>query len=275
MLDPVVPGPALARRLARHEAAVHAGGGRELLELADALLLHDPTDAEPFWNRIAAPDWPAEGAAFDRRLDAAVTHFATLGRLPHIRTLPLANRPADLADRLANAGFRPVGADRCMVLEDAGPCLALARTLAARPDLRLEHVGRGRELRAMEVARLLVGAFDVETDRLPALAAETLAAGRRPGGAVLLLLAEDVPAAVARRITLDGATYLSSIGTGPGLQGRGFGSLITAIAVAEALTENPRVVHLLVEATNWTAIRIYERLGFVRLGRPIVDLLMR
>lgn len=254
---------------------MHAGGGRELLELPDALLLHDPADAEPFWNRIAAPDWPDGGAAFDRRLDEAVTHFATLGRLPHIRTLPLANGPEDLVNRLAGAGFRTVGADRSMVLADPGPCVALARTLTARPDLRLEHVGRGPELLAMEVARLLVGSFDVETDRLPALTAETLAAGRRPGGAVLLLLAGDLPAAAARRITLHGATYLSSIGTAPGLQGRGYGSLITAIAVAEALAEQPRVVHLLVEATNWTAIRIYERLGFVGLGRPIIDLLMR
>jgi ribosomal protein S18 acetylase RimI-like enzyme len=275
VLEPVVPGGELARRLARHEAAVHAGSGRELRDLADAVLLHDPSDAEPFWNRIAAPLWPEASAAFDRRLDEAVTLFATLGRLPHVRTLPLDNRPADLARRLGDAGFRPVGADRCMVLADPDPCLALARTLSARPDLRLEHVGRGPERWAMEVARLLVGSFDVETDRLPALGAETVAAGRRQGGAVLLLLVDDVPAAAARRITLDGATYLSSIGTAPAFQGRGLGSLITTIAVAEALSERPRAVHLLVEATNWTAIRIYERLGFVCLGEPIVDLLMR
>lgn len=275
MLEPVVPGGALARRLARHEAAVHAAVGRELLELTDAVLLHDSKDAEPFWNRVAAPQWPKGGVAFDRRLDEAVTLFATLGRLPHVRTLPLANRPHDIAARLGKAGFRPVGADRAMVLEDPGPCLTLARTLAARPDLRLEHVGRGPERWAMEVARLLVQAFDVETDRLPALGAETLAAGRRPGGAVLLLLERAVPAAAARRITLDGITYLSSIGTAPGLQGRGLGSLVTAIAVAEALTEHPRAVHLMVGATNWTAIRIYERLGFACLGEPIVDLLMR
>ncbi|HSO29890.1 MAG TPA: GNAT family N-acetyltransferase, partial [Candidatus Sulfomarinibacteraceae bacterium] len=189
--------------------------------------------------------------------------------------LPLDNRPGDLAIRLGDAGFRAVGADRAMVLQDPGPCLALARTLSARRDLRLEHVGRGPERWAMEVARLLVGAFDVETDRLPGLGAETLAAGRRPCGAVLLLLAGDLPAAAARRITLDGGTYLSSIGTAPAFQGRGLGSLVTAVAVAEALADQPRFVHLLVEATNRTAIGIYERLGFACLGEPIVDLLMR
>ncbi|MBA3877423.1 MAG: hypothetical protein C0498_10865 [Anaerolinea sp.] len=274
MLDPVVPDGALARRLAAHEASVHAWGARELRDLGDAVLLHDLTDPEPFWNRVAAPDWPAKAAAFDRRLDEIVTLFATLGRLPHVRTLALGNRPEDLATRLGDAGFRPVRADRSMILEVPGPCLALARTLAVRRDLQLEHVGHGPELRAMEVARLLVRAFDVETDRVPALGAETLAAGRRPGGAVLLLLEAGLPAAVARRLTADGGTYLSSIGTAPALQGRGHGSLVTALAVAEALAEGTRFVHLLVDAENRAAIHLYERLGFVPIGEPVLDLLM-
>ena len=162
-----------------------------------------------------------------------------------------------------------------MVLEDPGPCLALARTLDGRPGLRLEHVGRGPELRAMEVARLLAQAFDVETDRVPALGAETIAAGRRPGGAVLLLFEAGVAASAARRITVDGGTYLSSIGTAPGRQGHGLGSLVTAIAVEEALAEGTGFVHLLVETTNEAAIRVYERLGFIAVGEPILDLLLR
>lgn len=275
MLGPVVPDGALARRLAAHEVAVHTWGGREVRDLGDALLLHDPTDPEPFWNRIAAPAWPDNVAAFDRRLDEVVTLFATLGRAPHVRSLPAGNQPADLERRLAQAGFRPLGADRSMVLDDPGPCLGLARTAAVRPGFRLDHVGQGPELRAIEVARLLVQSFGVESDRVPALGAETLAAGRRPGGAVLLILDGGVPAAAARRITVDGGTYLSSIGTHPGLQGRGLGSLITALAVAEALEEGTGFVHLLVDATNGPAIRLYERLGFVTVGEPTVDLLMR
>lgn len=275
MLEPVAPGGVLARRLAAHEASVHAAAGRELRDLGDALLLHDPADPEPFWNRIAAPAWPVEARAFDRRLDEVVTLFAALGRLPHVRTLPMDDRPADLGPRLVQSGFRRVGADLAMVLEDAGPCLALARRLGTRPGLRLERVGQGPELRAVEVARLLVQAFGVESDRVPALAAETIAAGRRSGGAVLLLMEAGVPASAARRITLDGGTYLSSIGTAPGLQGRGHGSLITAVAVAEALRDGTGFVHLLVEADNRTAVRLYERLGFVTLGNPIVDLLLR
>jgi len=264
VLQTVVPDEALARRLARHEASIHAFGPRQVRDLGDAVLLHDPTDHEPFWNRIAAPAWPE---------DAGV--FATLDRLPHIRTLALANRPADLAARLGAAGFRTVGVDRSMILADTGPCLALARRFAHRPDLTVEHVGRGPELRAIEVARLLVQAFDVESDRVPALGAETLAAGRRPGGAVLLVLEAGQPAAVARRVAEDGGTYLSSIATSPLLQGRGFGSLVTALAVAEALEAGTDFIHLLVEADNHVAIGVYERLGFMTLGEPLLDLLLR
>ena len=34
--------------------------GRELRDLGDAILLDDPNDPEPFWNRIEAIRWPAE-----------------------------------------------------------------------------------------------------------------------------------------------------------------------------------------------------------------------
>jgi ribosomal protein S18 acetylase RimI-like enzyme len=275
VLEPVVPDGTLARRLAVHEASVHAWGSRQLRDLGDGVLLHDPGDPEPFWNRIAAPAWPDDGAAFDRRLDEVVTVFATLNRLPHLRTLALGDEPRDLAARLVDNGFGLVGADRSMVLSDPRPSLTLAATLAGRRGLSLEHVGRGPELRAMEVARLLVQAFDVEADRVPALGAETVAAGRRPGGAVLVLLEAGVPAAAARRLTAGGGTYLSSIATAPALQGRGYGSLVTALAVAEAVTEGTSFVHLLADASNETALQLYSRLGFVALGEPILDMLLR
>lgn len=275
MLPPVVADPELGRRLAVHEAIVHARAGRELRDLGDGFLLHDPGDAEPFWNRLVAPDWPLDDEAFDRRLDEVTTLFATLGRLPHVRTLPHGARPHDTEARLVEAGFRLVGRDRAMVLTDTGPVLALARTLAKRSGIRLERVGAGATSRAMDVARVLVEAFDVETDRIPGLAAESLAAARRPGGAVLLLLENDRPVAAARRVTLDGATYLSSIGTTPADRGNGYGSLLTAVAITEALGEGTGLVHLLAEAAMEDAIRLYARLGFETVGEPIADLLLR
>ncbi len=254
---------------------MHARAGREVRDLGDAILLYDPADAEPFWNRVMAPGWPDEAVAFERRVDEIVTLFSTLGRLPHVRTLPIESRPGETASRLIVAGFRPVGHDRAMALTDSGPAVALARTLTARPNLRVEHVGAAAASRAMDVARVLVEAFDVETDRIPALAAESLAAARRPGGAALLLLDGDRPVAAARRVTIGGATYLSSIGTPPSNRGLGYASLLTAIAITEALALGTNLIHLLADAGRDRAVRLYTRLGFEVVGEPIADLLLR
>ena len=35
------------------------------LQPGDALLLHDPQDSEPFWNRLQAVRWPEDPDAFD------------------------------------------------------------------------------------------------------------------------------------------------------------------------------------------------------------------
>lgn len=275
MLPSLVVDSALARRVVLHEALVHARGGRELRDLGDGMLLLDGTDPEPFWNRLVAAHWPADPHEFDRRLDEIVTLFATLGRLPHIRTLPLGGHPPDFEMRLVRAGFRLVGRDRAMALGDTGPAIALARTIGRRSHLRVEHVGAGATSRAMDVARILVEAFDVESDRIPGLAAESLAASRRPGGAALLLLDDDRPVAAARRVTLDGATYLSSIGTIPAVRDRGYASVLTAVAISEALAEGTGLIHLLAEAGMPRTERLYARLGFESIGEPIADLLAR
>jgi ribosomal protein S18 acetylase RimI-like enzyme len=124
--------PDLARRLVLHEALAQQTPTRELRDLGDGWLFHDTGDAEPFWNRLVAPRWPLAGAAFDRRLDEVITLFATLGRLPHVRPLPLGGTPADLAGRLATAGFETVGADLRMVLMHHGDADALVTALTAR-----------------------------------------------------------------------------------------------------------------------------------------------
>jgi ribosomal protein S18 acetylase RimI-like enzyme len=272
---PAGPDDVLARRLAAHELRVHAWGGREIRDLGDALLLYDPGDPEPYWTRLSAPVWPRDTGAFDRRLDEIVTLFASLGRLPHLRTLAAGAEPPDLGERLTRAAFRIVGRDQVMVLDDPEPAARLAASLPSRRGIAVERLGHGGEARAMDVARLLVQAFEVEADRVPSLGAESLAAGRRPGGSVLLLLEAGVPAAVARRTTLDGLTYLSSIATAPALRRRGHASLVTALAIREALEAGSELVHLLVDARNDGAIRMYEDLGFRPVGEPSADFVLR
>jgi ribosomal protein S18 acetylase RimI-like enzyme len=275
----VAPAPiddALARRLVLHEARVQQAPGRELRDLGDAWLLHDPFDAEPFWNRLLAPAWPEEPGAFDRRLDEAITHFATLGRLPHIRPLPLGNRPVDFGARLVASGFMALGTDRRMVLVDARPSLELAQRGPTVPGARVVRSPRaiGLDQFAAAVSLVLAESFSVERRRVAALEADAIGCGSRPECAMVLVEVHGEPVAAVRRVTVDGGTYLSSIGTRPSWQGQGHAALVTATAVADALAAGSAFVHLAVEVENERATRLYGRLGFAVVGEPVPDLLL-
>ncbi|HET7181938.1 MAG TPA: GNAT family N-acetyltransferase [Candidatus Limnocylindrales bacterium] len=285
----------LAHRLVLHEARAQATPTRQLRDLGDAWLVHDPADPEPFWNRLIAPRWPSEAAAFDRRLDQVVTLFATLDRLPHIRPLPVGGSPADLGKRLQAAGFEAVGIDRRMVLSDGGAArgpggvAALVRRLtaevAAASGGAVVTVRRGsadgerrtwadRRRWAVDASLVLADAFGVDPDRRAALERDLLGCVSRPGCAVVLVSVDGVPAAIARRATTPDGSYLSSIGTRPMFRGRGLGALVTAVAMQDALAAGGPLIHLGVEIDNVRAIRLYQRLGFSVLGDPAPDLLL-
>ena len=285
----------LAHRLVLHEARAQATPTRQLRDLGDAWLVHDPADPEPFWNRLIAPRWPSEAAAFDRRLDQVVTLFATRDRLPHIRPLPVGGSPADLGKRLQAAGFEAVGIDRRMVLSDGGAArgpggvAALVRRLtaevAAASGGAVVTVRRGsadgerrtwadRRRWAVDASLVLADAFGVDPDRRAALERDLLGCVSRPGCAVVLVSVDGVPAAIARRATTPDGSYLSSIGTRPMFRGRGLGALVTAVAMQDALAAGGPLIHLGVEIDNVRAIRLYQRLGFSVLGDPAPDLLL-
>ena len=268
---------ALARRLVLHEARVQQGPGRELRDLGDAWLLHDPFDAEPFWNRLLAPAWPEEATGFDRRLDEAITLFATLGRMPHIRPLPLGSRPGDFSARLFASGFLALGTDRRMALLDSRPSLELAERGPVVPGARIvrsPHAAAGLDRFATAVSLVLTESFSVERRRVAALEADAIGCGGRPECEMVLLEVHGEPVAAARRVTIEGGTYLSSIGTRPAWQGQGHAALVTATAVADALAAGSVFVHLAVEVDNDRATRLYERLGFAIVGEPVPDLLL-
>ncbi len=283
----------LARRLVVHEARAQQTPARELRDLGDGWLLHDPSDAEPFWNRLIAPRWPDDAAAFDRRLDEIITLFATLARQPHIRPLPLGGEPQDMASRLQSAGFVSMGADRRMVLIEADRVgerrtAAEARVAAAfgpaavtvsRQDL---GAARGRDRRwrerrrwAADAALVLADAFGVEFERRVALENDVLACISRPGCAMLLVRVGGEPAAIARRATNAEGSYLSSIGTRPALRRRGLGALATLLLLEDALSEGGPTIHLAVEADNEAGRLLYGGLGFAVVGEPAPDLLLR
>jgi GNAT superfamily N-acetyltransferase len=286
--------PDLARRLVLHEARAQQTPTRELRDLGDGWLFHDPSDAEPFWNRLIAPVWPSDADGFDRRLDEVITLFATLGRLPHVRPLPVGGTPLDMARRLGDAGFETLGADRRMVLVDVAGADARVAAAQARVDAEFgpgSVTVSGREASvdgassdrgwaerrrwAVDASLVLADAFGVDVDRRVALEHDLLACVSRPGCAVLLVAVDGVPAAIARRASTADGSYLSSIGTRRAFRRRGLGALATAIAVRDAIAGGSDVVHLAVEVDNQAAVQLYATLGFAIVGEPTPDLLLR
>ena len=275
-MTPPIDGDTL-RRLLRHEAEVHAIPGRELRDLGDALLLHDPRDQEPFWNRIEGVVWPSESAAFDRRLGEVGILFASIGRQPHFWVSPPHDRPSDLAARLAANGFEDMGKGLLMIVRDREP----ARAALARPPggaAQLERLSGVTGPAAQEVADAIVGvlfdAFGVGAARRDGIVAETMASLADPRFMFYLVRDDGEPVAVARRATFDGLSYLSSIGTVERARGRGLGRLMTASAVIDALDAGSEWVHLGVFADNLPAIALYERLGFMMSGDPGPDMVL-
>ena len=266
------------RFLERHEARVHALPGREVRDLGDAILLHDPLDREPFWNRVYAIHWADYARAFERRLGETIALFATLDRIPHVWPRNAFNEPDDIVDRLLAHGFADVGGSNLMLLADADPSSYLARRRLP-PGVTLERLhgvtGDERIRAAAGIAHVLVESFDVEPDRRAAIELETEAMFDLADLHACLIRVDGEPAAAAKRATFDGATYLSSIGTRVAYRGRGLGELATATVTADSVAEGCRWTYLGVFAGNDVAIRLYERLGFVRLGPPAPDLLLR
>jgi ribosomal protein S18 acetylase RimI-like enzyme len=267
------------RRLLIHEARIHAVPRRDLRDLGDAILLHDPIDPDPFWNRLEAIRWPADPAAFDRRLSESLIQFATLGRRPHIWPSPAFDAPGDLVARLVAHGFEDIGRGQLMLLtEPERAVAALEGSGGDRTAVTIERLhglsGPAAARAARDIVEVLLDAFGVEPERGTAIERETAATLGHPDFSHYLIRFEGRPAAVARRGTFDDLTYLSSIGTAQWARGLGLGRLVTAAAAADGHAAGSHWTYLGVFAENATAVRLYERVGFAVLGGPVPDLLL-
>jgi ribosomal protein S18 acetylase RimI-like enzyme len=152
--------------------------------------------------------------------------------------------------------------------------------LAAPPgqDTAIERLsriyGRDAEIAADAIVGVLFDAFAVGEARRATIAAETVATLADPRFMHYLIRRGGEPVAVARRATFDGLSYLSSIGTVDRARGQGFGRLVTANALVDALEAGSEWVHLGVFADNPGAIALYERLGFVAGMEPGPDMML-
>ena len=266
-----------ARWLARHEARCHALSSREVRELGDGVLLYDPADREPFWNRLAGAAWPSAPGAFDHRLAEVLALFGSLDRIPHVWPMPGFDEPPDLVQRLLAHGFVDVGAGMLMALDPE----AVALDVAVDPDVTIERLD-GAAPRTDDpsptidgIAAVLAQAFTIEQMAVDAIEADTRAAMAIASFHALLVRVDGEPAATVRRTTFDGASYLSSIGTRPAFRGRGLGTLVTSLAAQESIAAGSGLTYLGVFAENDVAQRLYARLGFVPIGGPAPDLLLR
>ncbi len=262
------------RALERHETIAHSIPRREVRDLGDAYVLYDARDPDPFWNRMVSVRWPAEAAAFDRRLTEALALFALLSRTPHVWPSPVHSAPADLVARLLANGFGDVGTGHVMVLPDPGSV----------PPVRPAELGAGVTLSAIRTAEdvldgdlddiglVLAESFDAPATRGPELAADLRVTLDDERVLVTLARVDGEPAAVAKATTFDGFTYLSSIGTRASFRGRGLAPLVTRHAIAAAGGAS-RWAYLGVWSGNQPALKVYERLGFATLGES-PDLLL-
>ncbi len=267
------------RRLLRHEAEVHAVPGRDLRDLGDGLLLIDPVEAEPFWNRLESVAWPEDAAGFDRRLAEIGILFASVGRQPHIWGSPPFDRPRDLTDRLRANGFEDMGPGYLMWTRDA----AQARAVLDEPAPAAWHLEQltgaalasgGLDAAVDDIVTVLIEAFAVDEDRRAGVAVETAASLADPRFTHYLIRLDGAPVAVARRATFDGLSYLSSIGTLERARGLGLGRRITAAAMADGFAAGSEIVHLGVFADNAPALALYRRLGLAFHGDPGPDMVL-
>jgi ribosomal protein S18 acetylase RimI-like enzyme len=259
---------ATTRALERHETMAHAIPGRSVRDLGDAIVLLDPLDPDPFWNRMVSVRWPSERAAFDRRLTAGITLFALEGRQPHIWPSPQHNAPADLVARLEANGFRDVGGGHVMILADRSACPPVVTSEVAG-GVSIQGVRRSTDAAGTDIndiASVLAESFDALPGRASELAADLRRTLDDPRIALVLVRVDGEPAAVAKATSFDGLTYLSSIGTRVAFRGRGLAGLATRHAVEIGSRGAADVVYLGVFSGNLTAIRLYERLGFASLG---------
>jgi len=268
---------ATMRRLLIHEARVHSLPGREIRDLGDAILLHDRVDPEPFWNRAGAIRWPAEAGAFDRRLTELLVIFTSILRQPHIWPSPAHDTPPDLVARLHANGFRDVGAGCFMVLVDPVRANELALAPLA-PGIRVERFhglsGEPATRVAADIVSVLLDAFAVAPDRRSGIEAETAASLGHAFFTYYLASLDGNPAAVARRATFDGASYLSSIGTATWARGLGLGRAVTAAACADGVAAGSEWTYLGVFDENQVARHVYRDVGFAQVGDPCPDLLL-
>ena len=140
--------------------------------------------------------------------------------------------------------------------------------------LERHHLPAERDVERLadDAAGLLVAAFRVDPFVRPRLAVDLARSLGSPELHLYLARVGATAVAVAKRLSFDGASYLSSIGTRPGWQGRGLGGFVTATACRDAIADGDRWTYLGVFSHNRRAqdpVRAARFRGARRAGRRL------
>lgn len=268
--------PDTVRFLERHQANCSTDvARRELIDLGDAFLLHDPLDADPAFNRIGGVRWPEDEAAFEGRLGTVMDLFGALDRRPCFWLSPEQAEPADLPMRLAGRGFTEGRGGFLMILEQAprrDPLVGLPRGVRV---LRVPG-GRGPECWLVAgIADALSDAFHIDASARGQLEVDIDDGLQRLAGVSLcVVMVGDRVVAVGKSHTRERATYLSAIASRPAFARQGYGSLVTKVLARDAAAAGSRWIYLGVDADNLPARQLYAGLGFATIGGLARDFLL-
>jgi GNAT superfamily N-acetyltransferase len=138
-------------------------------------------------------------------------------------------------------------------------------------DDNLGNIGAVGRL-AFEASGTTVGSVGIEALATVPVASDTLAFERerlRSGLTVTVAAfsASGVPVAIGSHQPVGGVSEIVGVGTLPAFRRRGLGEAITAMLIADALT---RAQTVFLSAGDADVARIYERLGFRRLGTACI-----
>ncbi len=205
----------------------------------------------PALDYATATRWPADEAR--QRLATLALRMRAAGAWPTVVVDETTLARAELTRALAEAGWLRV---------------AREQTMYTRHPAVVPHLDSGLRVEAVtpataaECVRLETLVFGLPLEQLPARAqrlAGSLDAGQLR--AFLLRLVRE-PLAGARLTPGPGVAAITAIGVAPRHRRRGYGRMITAIAVRAGLATGHGLVWLSVEETNDAAIALYRGLGF-------------
>ena len=210
-------------------------------------------DRRPALNYAASLRWAAD--QFDGRLAEVVRRSREEGDWPVIQIAEGIAQPADLASRLAAAGWSRVAGERIMTTRHPATVPHL------NCGLRVEAVTPAT---ALDCVRLEMANFDLPLDQLGERAerlARLVESGRVR--AFLLRLGRE-PVASVRLTSGPGVASLTAIGTAARQRRRGYGRMITAVATRAGLATGHKLIWLSVDESNSGAVELYRSLGFDR-----------